>query len=483
MHIAGRPRAAGAVAFVSAAAIAVTPIAPQLPQVHLPSIRTAEVALSAATNPLFQLISTTADNLAGLGVVFYNEGNSAPILSQFVSNQTANINNLVSALTAGVGATVQTVTAIPQNLILAAQQIAAGNVKDAIVNTIWGNIILASALGFAVPLISVATIVRNTVDNFAKVVDALDDNLLLPLGLSLIYPIAAVVDQFGTDAQAFSDALRAGDATAALTALLNAPISLINAFLNGTEASAGLLTPGTGAYDAGPISTLLRFRNTIAAAMTFPVSTTAAKETSESSTGGTTDPGTATDPGTVVVVDPVVKDPVVVDPAVKEPVVTDPTEPVKVVVEDPTDPTDPYTVVTKDVVTADPTKDVYTTVVVVKDTDVTAKDYTEVKTVTETATKVEVIKDTDTNYTYTVAEKDSTVKDPTVTTSSSKPSLNLKNKIGRATQLSANVAALAATKVTAKNSSGSTVQKRGLSNVGVHQLAAARKGSSASASK
>jgi hypothetical protein len=80
------------VALVGASIVAVSPIAPPLPDIHLPAMNVSSVAvgLSALSNPIAQwaqLVQTALSNAGQLGQTVV--ANPAPILGQVVTNQVA----------------------------------------------------------------------------------------------------------------------------------------------------------------------------------------------------------------------------------------------------------------------------------------------------------------------------------------------------------------------------------------------------------
>jgi hypothetical protein len=264
-----RPYATAGIALVGAGIIAVSPIAPPVPKLHLPAISDGRVALSAFVNPIAQWVEVLTDSgnsLAGLGQIVASD--PLPIITALIQNQTADINTITGAIGQGVGQTVGTLAAIPQTLITAANQLAAGQ-PNAAVQTIWNGIALPGVFAIITPLLGTYPVFQQTVDNFAKVVDAVGTSLL-GVGLSVLGPVQSVVNQFGSDTQAFADAIGKGDLGTAVSAFVNMPATLTNALLNGTPGTPGLLTPGTNAFDSGPIGALLRLRDTIAQALGAP---------------------------------------------------------------------------------------------------------------------------------------------------------------------------------------------------------------------
>src|SRR5882757_370907 len=99
MQVASRPRLNAGIAVVGASVIAVCPLAPQMPDVHLPSVQSAAVelasAVSAIASPVVtpieqwtQVVQAAVANLGPLGQQL--AADPAPILQQILANQSAN---------------------------------------------------------------------------------------------------------------------------------------------------------------------------------------------------------------------------------------------------------------------------------------------------------------------------------------------------------------------------------------------------------
>lgn len=109
MHVASRSYLATGAALVSASAIAISPIAPPVPDIHLPAINasSASVALSAAVNPLVtwgEVIETSLANINAVGQRWL--GDPAPLLRQILANQlqmATNFPAVAQALVARLG--------------------------------------------------------------------------------------------------------------------------------------------------------------------------------------------------------------------------------------------------------------------------------------------------------------------------------------------------------------------------------------------
>lgn len=99
MHIAARSYLSTGVALVGAGAIAVSPVAPPVPDVEVPTLSTIGVELNAAVNPLqtwIEVFGTAAQNLSVLGQQIAER--PAPILQQIIENQLSNIETLAPAV-------------------------------------------------------------------------------------------------------------------------------------------------------------------------------------------------------------------------------------------------------------------------------------------------------------------------------------------------------------------------------------------------
>ena len=272
------------VALAGASAIAMTPILASSPGVQLPSLRSAEVQMAAFVNPIeewAQVIGTSFTNLSALGTQVQID--PTPILSQLATNFFANANTLVNTASQTFGQAVSTFASMPQAFFTAANQLAAGQVADA-VQTIWSGVLLPPVFLAIIPINAVIPMVQTAAQNVANVIGALGGVNLLLTGIAVISPIYATITQFGDSAQAVVDAVRAGDLVTATSALINAPAMLANAFLNGTESTPGLLTPLDGVGGGGPIAALLKLRDAVADALKPPATPASAAATALTAT-------------------------------------------------------------------------------------------------------------------------------------------------------------------------------------------------------
>ncbi len=150
---------------------------------------------------------------------------------------------------------------LPSSFQTALGQLAAGDVTDAI-NTVFDALIGGLVVGpllnfngaFQVPVI--------IAQNFANVVKAVADNVLtvaIAAALPLLTTEAAFADSAGT----LFTALTTGDFVTAASVLINLPIVLTGAALNGFEGTPGILN--------GSIPALLSVQEAIAQALGAPM--------------------------------------------------------------------------------------------------------------------------------------------------------------------------------------------------------------------
>jgi hypothetical protein len=274
VQVAVRSYLTAGVAMVGATALIAAPLAVPPPEIHLPAIHasSAAVELAALANPIAEwvtVVQTTFANVAALGTQFQND--PAPILQQILTNQLANASTLATALEGATGGLVAGLTSLPSATLLAAQQLAAGQFSAAVGTLFQAGIGLI--LAPAISLIGATSIITDTAQRFANVVAAIP-NVLLPVGLAAISPIAGAVYAFGDAGQAVIDAARAGDVAGALSALVNIPAIVTNAFLNGypPQFSTGVFSPLVeGGFGSGLIASLLNARDVFAQALGAPV--------------------------------------------------------------------------------------------------------------------------------------------------------------------------------------------------------------------
>ena len=241
MHVAARPHVTAGIALAGAAVIAVSPMAPPLPDIHLPNpheLQAAAVRLTAGWDPLapwkaaLDTASTNATTLAdnfllapGVGlqqaivneVGFLNEVINDPSSIGTVLQQIAtNAQTVASGLT-GVGASAATNTAAQAHSV------------DA----------LHGALLSLLPTMLPAGVDPATVTQVLDVLASPASGLLMGAVGPVISPGVALLNS----ALAVGAALQASDPTAALSDLLNVPANVVGSFFNGADLNLDALVP------------------------------------------------------------------------------------------------------------------------------------------------------------------------------------------------------------------------------------------------
>jgi hypothetical protein len=272
MQSAVRSYLTAGVATVGAGVIALSPIAPPMPALHLPSVHQAEVQLSAAVGPIeswVQVVQQAVANLDDIGQQF--AADPAPILKQVIANQSADIALLGKAAQQGITGISDSFSALPATLQAAAKQLAAGQVVDAV------NTLLAPVLGdlteiVVEPLVTGFPVITNPMQNLTNFIATIP-TLVGTLGLPILGPVYSVINAAAATVQTVIDNVPA----VAVNAIINAPATLTGALLNGFGdgaisglPAAGLLTglnAGLGILTAGPIAALISIRDAFAQAI------------------------------------------------------------------------------------------------------------------------------------------------------------------------------------------------------------------------
>lgn len=266
-----RPYFNAGVALVGASVIAAAPLAPAPPHIALPTIRSAEVALTSAADAYAQLLDNTFTNVGTLANQAFQNG-VAPLLTQFLKNQLTLVQGLWSA--AEQALQISNPSSVPAVLQKALSEIAAGQFQTASETISTG--VIQVAFPFLPSLLQ-------PLNNFVAVVNQLP-NIVLIGSLAVIQPPLALVQATGQAVQAVADALAAGDPSGVVNAIVSAPAVMLNGFLNGyaPTQTGGLLTPGLGT-----LSLLVNIRDLIVTAITpaaAAATTTAATDAVTSTT-------------------------------------------------------------------------------------------------------------------------------------------------------------------------------------------------------
>lgn len=267
---------AAGVALVGAGAIAVSPVAPPLPHVHVPAVSTASVNLSAAVDPFeayVQLITNTVNNVGTL--IGTEIADPFPILQQIVANQITSGQGVFAGLQQAGEALGQQLDpsnpyGIPAQLQQAFTQLLSGDINGA-VGTSW-SALLSPVLVAGLPLLEpITNAVKQPVQNLLNVINDPLAVLIPVLGaLNTVYPAVLVSGNVG---QNMVDAIKAGDPLGFVNAVIAGPGQIADAFLNGAEAAGGggLLGPSLGL-----LSALRQARDAIAKDIAPPAALTAA---------------------------------------------------------------------------------------------------------------------------------------------------------------------------------------------------------------
>lgn len=270
MHTAARSYLATGVALVGAGAIAISPVAPPLPdaaRAATSSVTTSDLQLSALANPFVvygEVVENTLTNLGLLGERVLAD--PAPILAQILQNQWNSAQTLGGALDrAGESLansfSVDNPFGVPALLRAAGDHLAAGDLEGAI-NSLW-QVVITPLLGPAIELIpAITSVIRQPVQNMLNVIDQTQLPITL-FAIGVLSPIyAGFVKAGGAFVQDVFDAARTGDLEGLANAFITGPAAVINGFLNGDAVDAGFFSPGLGT-----ISGLLNIRDAIAQAL------------------------------------------------------------------------------------------------------------------------------------------------------------------------------------------------------------------------
>ncbi|KHO18487.1 hypothetical protein [Mycolicibacterium setense] len=291
MQLASQSYLTAGVALVGAGAIALSPLAPPAPDIHVPAIdaSSAAVNLTAAANPLqlwADVIGGAFENIGGIGEQL--AADPAPIVRQIIANQLHSANVLGTAtqgLVEGMSAALD-----PENFMSfqaavksAIDLIAAGDLQN-------GFAALAtSPLMLGLPLLSFVgnkwvpgawSVIAQPFKNLANLVEQLPEGAPALLLNGVLSPLTATAAANGYVLENLAAAATAGDAAEFVTTLVNSPATITGALLNGFEIDngdgmpptfmAGILTAEHGFISGGTISTVLNTLSQIADSLATP---------------------------------------------------------------------------------------------------------------------------------------------------------------------------------------------------------------------
>lgn len=298
MQRAVRSSVTAGVALLGAGVIAASPVAPPVPDIHLPALHVDATALAAAVSPIDtykQVFETAAANIR----VLVDAADPGVVLKQIVANQVSSFTDLGDALgTSGSELFTAITKTAPDQLRTALTALAAGDVEAAT------NALLFTPLTLAQPIINLLPAIEKfyaqplqNLLNVGKVfTDPVYDSMV---AVGLLGPVINALGASGTAVQNVIDAVRAGNGQQVANALLTGPATIIDGVLNGgygpdlgpligggiTVLAGGLFSQSGVIFNpdgsiaikvGGPIDTLQTLAKQIAAALKPPATASAA---------------------------------------------------------------------------------------------------------------------------------------------------------------------------------------------------------------
>ena len=298
MQRAVRSSVTAGVAFLGVGVIAASPIAPPMPDLHLPAIRVDATTLAAAVSPIDtyrQVFQTAVANATAL----VDAADPGVILKQIVANQVAGFTALGTALGTSGGELFTALTkTTPELARTVLTSLASGDVEAATNALLLAPLVVAQPLINLLPAVEtfISQPIQNLVNGGKVFADPVFDSLV---AVGLLGPVISGLGATGTAVQNVIDAVGAGDPQQVVNAILTAPATVIDGVLNGGYGpdlgplvggglkvlAGGLFTKSglviTPSGDivinvGGPIDTLQTLAKQIAAAIKPPAAVTAA---------------------------------------------------------------------------------------------------------------------------------------------------------------------------------------------------------------
>jgi hypothetical protein len=241
MHVAARPHVTAGIALAGAAAIAVSPMAPPLPDIHLPNqheLQAAAVRLTAGWDPLAAwqtALNATSKNASTLADNFFLAPGVG--LQQAIVNQVGFLNEVLND-PSSIGTVLQQIATNAQTVASGLTGVGATAATDKAaqahsVDALHG--LLASTLPTMLP----AGVDPATVTDVLNVLASPASGLLMAAVGPVISPGVAVLNS----ALAIGAAIQASDPTTALSDLLNVPANVVGSFFNGADLNLDVLVP------------------------------------------------------------------------------------------------------------------------------------------------------------------------------------------------------------------------------------------------
>ncbi|OCB11462.1 hypothetical protein A5717_19960 [Mycolicibacterium porcinum] len=267
MQLAARPYLAAGVSLIGAGAIAMSPVAPPMPDITVPAISSAQVNLSAATDPIQAYIDLFTNVFTNVQDRIGDElADPAPILQQIVANQVASATSVGTALAAaaqslGTALDPSNPAGLPAAYQAAFEMFLDGDITGAVAKA-W-SATLVSAFGLLPALTAIQNAVAQPFQNLAKVVS--DPTIVFLPAVGLLVPIYSTLTAAANVGQEIVDAAKAGDPLGVVNAMISGPAVIGDAIIN-----EGLLGSG------GLVALLRNLREQIATDITPPAAITAA---------------------------------------------------------------------------------------------------------------------------------------------------------------------------------------------------------------
>lgn len=276
------------VALVGAGAIALTPISALPADLPTPAIQSTAVQLTAAIDPLeawVKLFTNTGVSATTLAEQILAD--PAPILTQLLHNGAGHAQT-VGTIVQGMGnGVVQWVNNdLPMYVDMVKAALDEGRYDEAIMQMVYP--VFGLAIGIAMPLMSLSSITVGITGNLYNVAQTIANPMtLFGTVLGSLQVMSSTASQLGVGVQGFADAVKGGDAVAAVNALIATPALVLNGLINGTEFTPGILTPESPTMSPlpGPIAgVMVQVRRAIAQALgaPAPTSTTALRAVPDS---------------------------------------------------------------------------------------------------------------------------------------------------------------------------------------------------------
>lgn len=288
MQVSVRSYLTAGVALAGATVIAVSPVAPPLPDIHIPTAASVAMDLTAAMNPFdpyVQLVQNTATSIEGLVTQFLTPS-PAPILQQLIANQITSVSTLTNAVLQVVPQVVAGLAAMPQVLRDTVTLVGQGDVAGA-ANTLELGILSNVLFPFFGLFGPIQQVIAQPLQNLTNVANQFSA-IAASVGVAVLLPVFNPVQAVSNAIQGVIDAAQTGHPGAIVNALIGAPAVALDQILNGVESPnqlAGFLTPSAVA-GGGLFATVLDVREIIAEAIGYVPPASAAATRSAAANGG-----------------------------------------------------------------------------------------------------------------------------------------------------------------------------------------------------